>query len=93
MSTNQGIFQQINVHFSTFCRKFQYFDIIYSQNNGTSQQVEVQKRFRSYRVVALSTCVLSRCRVIDLCFVALSRCRVIALSRYRVVALSTCERK
>ena len=36
-----------------------------------------------YRVVALSTCVLSRYRV-----VALSRCRVIALSRYRVVALS-----
>ena len=46
MSTNQVIFQQINVNFSTFCRKFQYLDIIYSQNNGTSQQVEVQKRFR-----------------------------------------------
>ena len=44
-----------------------------------------------YRVVALSTCVLSRYRVVALSryrVVALSRCRVIALSRCRVVALS-----
>ena len=46
MSTNQVIFQQININFSTFCRKFQYIDIIYSRNNATRQQVEVQKRFR-----------------------------------------------
>ena len=55
-----------------------------------------------YRVVALSTCVLSRYRVVALSryrvialsryrVIALSRYRVIALSRYRVVALSRCR--
>ena len=54
MSTNQVIFQQINVNFSIFCGKFQYIDIIYYQNNGTSQQVEVQKRFRTVGVCGSS---------------------------------------
>ena len=59
MSTNQVTFQQINVNFSTFCRKFQYIDIIYSQNNGTSQQVEVQKRFRTSEYISwYQKCVL-----------------------------------
>ena len=56
MSTNQVILQQINVNFSTFCRKFQYIDIIYSKNNGTSQQVEVQKRFRTTPHLFLLQC-------------------------------------
>ena len=47
-SKKQIISHKINIYFSIFWRKFQYIDIIYSQNNGTSQQVEVQKRFRIF---------------------------------------------
>ena len=43
------------------------------------------------RVVALSTCVLSRYRLVFCRVIALSRYRVVALSRYRVVALSRCR--
>ena len=45
-STKGEIFQEINIHFSSFCRKFKYVDIIFSLNKWTSQQMEVQKRFR-----------------------------------------------
>ena len=42
-STKKVIFREINIHFSSFCRKFKYVDILFSLNKWTSQ-----KRFRTY---------------------------------------------